>query len=133
MTTFLDGAVADPERFSALFDAHYEEIRRYIGRRLDLDVAEDLAAETFLIAFRRRAGFDAAKGGTRPRRTGWNDWAGPTTRPRSSRPPRERRIGRTLPGPLATRCPVPPGPSCEDQPSVNVLALVRRRLGGWTS
>ncbi|MER6514032.1 RNA polymerase sigma factor [Nonomuraea sp. NPDC001636] len=66
MTTFLDGAVADPERFSALFDAHYEEIRSYIGRRLDLDVAEDLAAETFLIAFRRRAGFDAAKGGIRP-------------------------------------------------------------------
>ncbi|WP_433351844.1 RNA polymerase sigma factor [Microtetraspora malaysiensis] len=66
MTTFLDGAVADPERFSALFDAHYEEIRRYIGRRLNLDIAEDLAAETFLIAFRRRDSFDAAKGGIRP-------------------------------------------------------------------
>ncbi|MEU7892184.1 RNA polymerase sigma factor [Nonomuraea sp. NPDC049152] len=65
MTTFLDGAVADPERFSVLFDAHYEEIRRYIGRRLDLDIAEDLAAETFLIAFRQRDNFDAAKGGIR--------------------------------------------------------------------
>ncbi|SEU35347.1 RNA polymerase sigma-70 factor, ECF subfamily [Nonomuraea wenchangensis] len=66
MTTFLDGAVADPERFSALFDAHYEEIRGYISRRLDLDIAEDLAAETFLIAFRRRDGFDATKGGVKP-------------------------------------------------------------------
>ncbi|MFI6296473.1 RNA polymerase sigma factor [Nonomuraea sp. NPDC050790] len=65
MTMSLDGAVADPERFATVFDAHYEEIRRYIGRRLDLDIAEDLAAETFLIAFRRRASFDAALGGIR--------------------------------------------------------------------
>ncbi|MEV4889009.1 RNA polymerase sigma factor [Nonomuraea sp. NPDC055795] len=66
MTLSLDGAVADPERFATVFDAHYEEIRRYVGRRLDLDIAEDLAAETFLIAFRRRDSFDAAKGGIRP-------------------------------------------------------------------
>ncbi|MEU4224664.1 RNA polymerase sigma factor [Nonomuraea sp. NPDC026600] len=66
MITSLDGAVADPERFATVFDAHYEEIRRYIGRRLDLDIAEDLAAETFLVAFRRRDSFDAAKGGIRP-------------------------------------------------------------------
>jgi len=66
MITSLDGAVADPERFATVFDAHYEEIRRYIGRRLDLGIAEDLAAETFLIAFRRRDSFDAAKGGIRP-------------------------------------------------------------------
>ncbi|MFI6504373.1 RNA polymerase sigma factor [Nonomuraea typhae] len=66
MTMFLDGAVADSERFSVVFDIHYEEIRRYIGRRLDLDIAEDLAAETFLIAFRQRDRFDAARGGVRP-------------------------------------------------------------------
>ncbi|MFI6324240.1 RNA polymerase sigma factor [Nonomuraea sp. NPDC050556] len=66
MITVPDSAVADPERFAAVFDAHYPEIRRYIGRRLDLDVAEDLAAETFLIAFRSRGRFDATKGGVRP-------------------------------------------------------------------
>ncbi|MBB5076509.1 RNA polymerase sigma factor [Nonomuraea endophytica] len=66
MTMSLDGAVADPERFATVFDAHYEEIRRYIGRRLDLDIAEDLAAETFLSAFSHRDSFDAAKGGIRP-------------------------------------------------------------------
>ncbi|SEG79808.1 RNA polymerase sigma-70 factor, ECF subfamily [Nonomuraea solani] len=66
MIMSLDGAVADPERFATVFDAHYEEIRRYVGRRLDLDIAEDLAAETFLIAFRRRGSFDATKGGVRP-------------------------------------------------------------------
>ncbi|MEU8035243.1 RNA polymerase sigma factor [Streptosporangium sp. NPDC049078] len=58
-------SLVDRERFAAVFDAHYEEIRRYIGRRLGLDVAEDLAAETFLIAFRRRDRFDAARGGVR--------------------------------------------------------------------
>ncbi|MEV0201826.1 RNA polymerase sigma factor [Nonomuraea sp. NPDC050691] len=66
MTASLDGAVADPERFATVFDAHYEEIRRYVGRRLDLDIAEDLAAETFLVAFRRRHSFDASQGGVRP-------------------------------------------------------------------
>ncbi|GAA4179180.1 RNA polymerase sigma factor [Streptosporangium oxazolinicum] len=67
MTTVSEAAsVADPERFGTVFDAHYEEIRRYIGRRLDLDIAEDLAAETFLIAFRQRGRFDAARGGVRP-------------------------------------------------------------------
>ncbi|NRQ34052.1 RNA polymerase sigma factor [Nonomuraea sp. NN258] len=60
-----DGPVVEPERFATVFDAHYEEIRRYLGRRLDLDIAEDLAAETFLIAFRRRSSFDAAQGGVR--------------------------------------------------------------------
>ncbi|MEU4547127.1 sigma factor [Nonomuraea dietziae] len=66
MTMSLDGAIADPERFAVVFDAHYQEIRRYVGRRLDLDIAEDLAAETFLIAFRRRDSFDATRGGIRP-------------------------------------------------------------------
>ncbi|GAA0378163.1 DNA-directed RNA polymerase sigma-70 factor [Acrocarpospora corrugata] len=57
--------VADPG-FGTVFDAHYQEIRRYIGRRLDLAVAEDLAAETFLIAFRLRHRFDPAQGSIRP-------------------------------------------------------------------
>ena len=62
-------SVVDPERFGTVFDAYYEEIRRYIGRRLDLDVAEDLASETFLIAFRQRGRFDPARGAVRPWRT----------------------------------------------------------------
>jgi RNA polymerase sigma-70 factor (ECF subfamily) len=49
----------------AAFVAHYQEIRRYIGRRLDLDTAEDLAADTFLVALRRRDRFDASRGGPR--------------------------------------------------------------------
>ncbi|GAA3828414.1 RNA polymerase sigma factor [Sphaerisporangium flaviroseum] len=66
ITVHDETSIIDPERFGAVFDDHYEEIRRYIGRRLDLDTAEDLAADTFLIAFRRRARFDSSRGGVRP-------------------------------------------------------------------
>ncbi|GLW07074.1 DNA-directed RNA polymerase sigma-70 factor [Microtetraspora sp. NBRC 13810] len=66
ITVHHDLSVRDPEGFGAAFDAHYEEIRRYIGRRLDLDTAEDLAAETFLIAFRRRDRFEPGRGDLRP-------------------------------------------------------------------
>ncbi|GII02879.1 RNA polymerase sigma factor [Planobispora takensis] len=59
-------SIVDPDRFGAVFDAHYGEIRRYIGRRLDIATAEDLAAETFLIAFRRRGRFDPGRGAVRP-------------------------------------------------------------------
>ncbi|MEV4106408.1 RNA polymerase sigma factor [Nonomuraea sp. NPDC049695] len=58
--------ITAPDAFEAVFDAHYEEIRRYIGRRVGLDVAEDLAAETFLIAFDRRERFDPSFGEVKP-------------------------------------------------------------------
>ncbi|MET8989471.1 RNA polymerase sigma factor [Nonomuraea wenchangensis] len=58
--------ITAPDIFEAVFEAHYEEIRRYIGRRFGPEVAEDLAAETFLIAFGQRERFDSAVGGIRP-------------------------------------------------------------------
>jgi RNA polymerase sigma factor (sigma-70 family) len=56
----------DPERFADLFDRHYTDIHRYVDRRLGADAADDIAAETFLIAFRRRAVFDTAHTSARP-------------------------------------------------------------------
>jgi RNA polymerase sigma-70 factor (ECF subfamily) len=47
-----------PEDFSGLFDRHYDRIASYLRRRLDTGVAEDLAAQTFLVAFERRATYD---------------------------------------------------------------------------
>lgn len=58
--------ITAPDAFTAVFDAHYTEIHRYLGRRVGLGVAEDLAAETFLIAFRQRERFDASAGEIRP-------------------------------------------------------------------
>ncbi|MEV4094609.1 RNA polymerase sigma factor [Streptosporangium saharense] len=54
------------EGLDQVFDAHFAEIHRYIARRLDTDTADDLAADTFLIAFRDRHRFDAARGAVRP-------------------------------------------------------------------
>ncbi|AEV81088.1 RNA polymerase sigma70 factor [Actinoplanes sp. SE50] len=46
-----------PEEFAALFDRHAPHIHRYLARRLGDQVADDLVAETFLTAFRRRDTF----------------------------------------------------------------------------
>ncbi|MFD0883876.1 RNA polymerase sigma factor, partial [Streptosporangium algeriense] len=53
------------EDFGPVFDAHLTENHRYIARRLDVDAAGDLAADTFLIAFRDRHRCDAGGGAVR--------------------------------------------------------------------
>jgi RNA polymerase sigma-70 factor (ECF subfamily) len=55
-----------PERFGAVFDRHAAAIHGYIARRLGRDAADDLVAETFLVAFRRRGGFDPDQPSARP-------------------------------------------------------------------
>jgi RNA polymerase sigma-70 factor (ECF subfamily) len=57
-----DGAILDasreqPERFAELFDAYYREIYQYAASRLSVGLADDVAAETFLVAFRGRDRF----------------------------------------------------------------------------
>jgi RNA polymerase sigma factor (sigma-70 family) len=41
------------EQFSELYRGHYEEVLRYALRRTDPETARDVAAETFLVAWRR--------------------------------------------------------------------------------
>jgi RNA polymerase sigma-70 factor (ECF subfamily) len=55
-----------PECFGVLFDRHASAISRYIARRLGPDAADDLVAETFLVAFRRRGRYDGAHADARP-------------------------------------------------------------------
>jgi|SRR5579875_2102455 len=55
-----------PECFGVLFDRHAAAISRYAVRRLGPDAAEDLVAETFLTAFRKRSRYDAAHLDARP-------------------------------------------------------------------
>jgi RNA polymerase sigma-70 factor, ECF subfamily len=43
----------DRARFEQLYRAHYAEILRYAARRVDVDTARDVAAETFTAAWRR--------------------------------------------------------------------------------
>ncbi|MEV4278013.1 RNA polymerase sigma factor [Actinoplanes xinjiangensis] len=49
-------SVREPEQFAPLFDRHAVAIHRYLARRIGAP-ADDLLAETFLIAFRRRAAY----------------------------------------------------------------------------
>jgi RNA polymerase sigma-70 factor (ECF subfamily) len=55
-----------PERFGAVFDRHAAVIHGYIARRLGQDAADDLVAETFLVAFRQRARYDPDQASARP-------------------------------------------------------------------
>ena len=55
-----------PERFAAIYDRYFAEIYRYVAGRLGPDVADDLAAETFTDAFRKRAQFQPGRGALRP-------------------------------------------------------------------
>lgn len=58
----LEASVHDPERFSVVFDKYFGQVHAYVARRLGTEVADDLAAETFLIAFRQRDRFDRRNG-----------------------------------------------------------------------
>jgi RNA polymerase sigma factor (sigma-70 family) len=65
-TALSDAAViqlsrAEPERFELLFRRHAPRIQRYVIRRLGADAADDIVAETFLLAFRQRAAYDVAR------------------------------------------------------------------------
>jgi RNA polymerase sigma factor (sigma-70 family) len=55
----------DPEQFTAVYDRYFHDIYRYVAGRLDVDAADDLAAETFLVAFGQRDRFDPGRGNLR--------------------------------------------------------------------
>jgi len=56
----------EPEQFTVLFRRHAPHIQRYVVRRLGPDAADDIVAETFLLAFRQRNGYDPARSDARP-------------------------------------------------------------------
>jgi RNA polymerase sigma factor (sigma-70 family) len=56
----------DPDAFAAIFDRHYDEIHGYVARRLGNVPADDVAAETFGIAFGRRRRYDLSHPSARP-------------------------------------------------------------------
>jgi RNA polymerase sigma-70 factor (ECF subfamily) len=56
----------DPRWFASVFDRHAPTIYRFASRRLGTEGAKDVTAETFRIAFERRASFDPSRGGVLP-------------------------------------------------------------------
>jgi RNA polymerase sigma factor (sigma-70 family) len=59
------GRIVDPRAFEAAFREHFPPVFRFIARRVGVALAEDLAAETFATAYRRRELFDPAQGSLR--------------------------------------------------------------------
>ncbi len=55
-----------PEAFGALYDRHAAAIHWFIARRLGNDIADDLAADTFLAAFRQRDRYQRERLDARP-------------------------------------------------------------------
>jgi DNA-directed RNA polymerase specialized sigma24 family protein len=54
----IERSLRRPERFAAVFDRHYAAIHGYVARRLGAGLADDVASETFLVAFDRRHRYD---------------------------------------------------------------------------
>jgi len=61
-----DDSIVDPEGFERAFTANFRTIHQFLSRRAGSAVADDLTAETFAIAFRRRRSFDPERGALLP-------------------------------------------------------------------
>ena len=57
----IKSSLADPRCFEALFDHHFRAIFRFLQGRVGVQIAEDLASETFMVAFRRRRSYDLSR------------------------------------------------------------------------
>lgn len=56
----------EPERFAELYDRHAPALQRFAARRLGRQLAEDICAEVFAVAFRRRESYDSRYADARP-------------------------------------------------------------------
>jgi RNA polymerase sigma-70 factor (ECF subfamily) len=56
----------EPEYFAVLFRRYAPEVQRYVRRRIGADAADDVVAETFLVAFRQRDGYEPERHNARP-------------------------------------------------------------------
>ncbi|MFF3952964.1 RNA polymerase sigma factor [Streptomyces sp. NPDC001890] len=59
-------SLEEPEIFAGLYDRHAPDIHRYAARRLGEGAADDITADTFLVAFRSRRRFDGSRRSARP-------------------------------------------------------------------
>jgi RNA polymerase sigma-70 factor (ECF subfamily) len=56
----------DPAAFAGIFDRHFVAIHRYLHRRAGRDLADELAGETFRVAFETRARWSQTTPDARP-------------------------------------------------------------------
>jgi RNA polymerase sigma factor (sigma-70 family) len=59
-------SLREPRAFGVVFERHFDVILRYLRRRLDDQPAEEVAAQTFFVAFDQRGRFDRERADARP-------------------------------------------------------------------
>jgi RNA polymerase sigma-70 factor (ECF subfamily) len=59
-------SLTNASAFGQIFDRHFAEIHRYLARRVGAALADELAAETFVLAFRLRDRYDRRAIDARP-------------------------------------------------------------------
>ncbi len=64
--TVIGQSWAEPERFSIVFERYFAQVHQYLARRAGTKIADDLAAEVFLVAFAQRQRYDLARECARP-------------------------------------------------------------------
>ncbi len=62
----ISASTCAPAGFAAIFDRHFDAVHGYLQRRVGRDLADELSAQTFLVAFDKRAGYDRAQPNARP-------------------------------------------------------------------
>jgi RNA polymerase sigma-70 factor (ECF subfamily) len=61
----IEASIGQSSTFDLIIRRHFQEIFKFLARRIG-DEASDLAAETFVIAFKARAKYDVARSDARP-------------------------------------------------------------------
>jgi RNA polymerase sigma factor (sigma-70 family) len=62
----ITASIDAPSAFAAVFERHHAPIHRYLARRLGTDLADELAAEVFAVAFAKRGRYDTSFEDARP-------------------------------------------------------------------
>jgi RNA polymerase sigma-70 factor (ECF subfamily) len=60
------GSLATPAGFGVIFDRHFDAIYGYLQRQVGPDLADELAAQTFLVALDKRDRYDVSRSSARP-------------------------------------------------------------------
>jgi RNA polymerase sigma factor (sigma-70 family) len=64
--TVIGRSLAEPELFAAIFERYFGQIHKYLSGRVGGRIADDLAAEVFVVAFAQRQSYDLARDCARP-------------------------------------------------------------------
>lgn len=62
----ISASTGAPAGFATIFDRHFDALHAYLQRRVGPDLADELSAQTFLVAFDGRGGYDPAQPDARP-------------------------------------------------------------------